>query len=145
MAIGGDFTRRLLLDAGLGPGMGVLDVGCGSGDVALIAAELVDASGAEVDVAREAGPLENARRHVGDAGFPNVTFELADLSDLPDLGRFDAVVGRRVLMYQPDRADAVRHLTACLQPGRLVAFHEDGLAASALRQNQTTTSNTRLT
>ncbi len=35
------FTWRLFEQAGLGPGMRVLDVGTGAGDVALIAAEMV--------------------------------------------------------------------------------------------------------
>jgi hypothetical protein len=39
------FTWRLFEQAGLGPGMRVLDVGTGAGDVALMAAEMVGASG----------------------------------------------------------------------------------------------------
>ena len=35
------FTRQLFHEAGLGSGMHVLDVGCGSGDVAFLAAQLV--------------------------------------------------------------------------------------------------------
>ena len=35
------FTRRLLEEAGLKPGMRVLDLGSGAGDVAMLAAELV--------------------------------------------------------------------------------------------------------
>src|SRR6266536_2833590 len=37
----GDNTRRLFEQAGIGPGMKVLDVGSGAGDVALLAADLV--------------------------------------------------------------------------------------------------------
>src|SRR5215212_7132208 len=56
------FTRRLFERAGLGPGMIVLDVGTGAGDVALIAAEMVGAWGAVVGVDHnpevlETGPL----------------------------------------------------------------------------------------
>jgi cyclopropane fatty-acyl-phospholipid synthase-like methyltransferase len=39
------FTRQLFQQAGITPGMRVLDVGCGSGDVAFLAAELVGLSG----------------------------------------------------------------------------------------------------
>jgi hypothetical protein len=39
------FTRQLLLDAGVGPGMRVLDVGSGAGDTAFLAAEVVGAAG----------------------------------------------------------------------------------------------------
>ena len=43
--IGSKFTQRLQKDAGLSPGMRVLDVSCGSGDVALIARDLVAETG----------------------------------------------------------------------------------------------------
>ena len=39
------FTRQLLQQAGISRGMRVLDVGCGSGDVTLLASELVGPSG----------------------------------------------------------------------------------------------------
>jgi protein-L-isoaspartate O-methyltransferase len=44
------FTQRLFEQAGLGPGIRVLDVGTGAGDVALMAAEMVGASGSVVGV-----------------------------------------------------------------------------------------------
>ncbi|MGI3745500.1 MAG: hypothetical protein ACRYF8_08390 [Janthinobacterium lividum] len=40
-----DFTTQLLMDAGIGPGMRVLDVGCGSGDVAFLLSGLVGETG----------------------------------------------------------------------------------------------------
>jgi ubiquinone/menaquinone biosynthesis C-methylase UbiE len=52
MAIGGEFTTRLLTDAGVGPGMRVLDVGCGAGDVSLLAAGLVGAGGSVLGIDR---------------------------------------------------------------------------------------------
>ena len=39
------FTRALFVDAGISPGMTVLDVGSGAGDVALIAAGLMGRAG----------------------------------------------------------------------------------------------------
>jgi SAM-dependent methyltransferase len=38
--------------------------------------------------------------------------------------RYDAVVGRRVLMYQPDPAAAVRGVARALDPGGLVVLQE---------------------
>ncbi|MGH3087411.1 MAG: methyltransferase domain-containing protein, partial [Rubrobacteraceae bacterium] len=43
-------TRRLFEEAGISAGMKVLDVGCGAGDVALLAADLVGPDGVVVGV-----------------------------------------------------------------------------------------------
>src|SRR5690554_3222064 len=45
-------TRQVLVRAGLAPGMRVLDVGCGAGDVSLIAAELVGPAGTVIGIDR---------------------------------------------------------------------------------------------
>ena len=44
------YTRRLFVDAGISTGMRVLDVGCGSGDVSMLAGEIVGPSGQVVGV-----------------------------------------------------------------------------------------------
>ena len=41
----GDLTAQVLHLAGLGPGMRVLDVGCGAGDVSFLAASIVGPQG----------------------------------------------------------------------------------------------------
>lgn len=124
MAIGGEFTRRLLDDAGISGGMRVLDIGCGSGDVALIAADLVGPTGAVVGVDRDSGAIAAARDRARLDGMGHAAFEVADLARLPDLGMFDAIVGRRVLMYQADPVAALRGLQPFLRSGGLVVLQE---------------------
>jgi ubiquinone/menaquinone biosynthesis C-methylase UbiE len=92
------FTRRLFERAGLGPGMRVLDVGTGAGDVALIAAEMVGASGGVVGVDRNPEVLETARARALGAGLTNATFVEGDAGELRLGGGFDAAVGRLVLL-----------------------------------------------
>jgi hypothetical protein len=59
-------------------------------------------------VDREASPLASARNRGRERHVPNVAFAQGEFENLPpSLGGFDAVVGRRVLMYQPDAARAV--------------------------------------
>jgi len=58
-----------------------------------------------------------------------VSFEVAEIDDPPQ-GPFDAVVGRLVLMYQPDMAASVARLAKQLAPGGVAAFVEMSLAAS---------------
>jgi len=53
-----------------------------------------------------------------------VTFVEGDATDMHVEGSFDAVVGRYVLMYQPDPVAVLRALAATLRTGRLVVFHE---------------------
>jgi cyclopropane fatty-acyl-phospholipid synthase-like methyltransferase len=50
-------TERLLREAGVAPGMRVLDLGCGTGDVALLVAELVGPNGAVVGIDRNGDVL----------------------------------------------------------------------------------------
>lgn len=117
-------TTQLLRNAGLAPGMRVLDAGCGMGDVSLIAAELVSPGGEVVAVDRDPAVLERARTRCAKLGTTGVTFVQADLLHLSEVGTFDAIVGRLVLMYAPDPVALLRALVGQLRPGGIVAFQE---------------------
>jgi cyclopropane fatty-acyl-phospholipid synthase-like methyltransferase len=55
------YTARFLQDAGISPGMKVLDVGTGAGDVALLAAGLAGQQGAVVGIDFNAELIQAAR------------------------------------------------------------------------------------
>jgi SAM-dependent methyltransferase len=121
----GTMTGRLLVDAGISSGMRVLDAGCGRGDVSFLIAGLVGEQGQVLGVDRDAHQIAAARERAREHGFSNITFAEGDLcARSPEHGIFDAIVGRRVLMYQPDPADAIRRLVRALRPGGLVIFQE---------------------
>jgi ubiquinone/menaquinone biosynthesis C-methylase UbiE len=119
------FTERVFRAAGIGAGMRVLDVGCGAGHVAMLAARLVGKTGEVIAVDREAPVLERARTNAASAGYDNVSFVNDDFltADLTG-GEFDAVVGRYVLQYQADPQAAVTSLAQRLRSGGVMAFHE---------------------
>lgn len=118
-------TQRLLIDAGIVTGMRVVDIGCGNGEVSLLLAKLVGEGGEVIGLDQDEKSLTAARERVHHLNFPNVTFLKSDLSGpLPELVPFDAVVGRRVLMYLPNPADTIRRVTAGLRPGGLAVFQE---------------------
>lgn len=117
-------TLRFFQEAGLVSGMRVLDVGSGAGDVAIAAAELVGAEGEVVSVDVNAAILDTARARVRELGFENIQFIVGDARTLDVEGEFDAVVGRLVLMYMSDPADALKQLIGHLRPGGIVAFQE---------------------
>lgn len=129
MAIGAAFTRSLLAEAGIGPGMRVLDAGCGAGDVSFELARLVGKDGTVLGLDRNEHALQAARTTARELGLAQLEFAFADLAALPpQIGPFDAVVGRRVLMYLPDPHAAVAALAGALRPGGTMAFHEHDLS-----------------
>jgi SAM-dependent methyltransferase len=120
----GELTEEVLRAAGLRPGMRVLDVGCGAGDVSFLAATLVGREGSVVGVDRSAEATALAKRRAMDVGLANVSFVTQDLLELATEARFDAIVGRLVLMYFPEPEVLLRRLIQLLVPGGIVAFHE---------------------
>jgi ubiquinone/menaquinone biosynthesis C-methylase UbiE len=120
-----DFTTRLFVEAGIHEGMRVLDVGCGSGDVSFLLAGLVKESGEVIGIDHDAGALAIAQKRADLASTKAPQFVHCGLTELPEsLGTFDAIVGRRVLMYQADTLAAVRVLAKSLRPGGVMAFQE---------------------
>src|SRR5205809_890893 len=73
--------QRWLEDAGVSPGMRVLDVGTGAGDVALVAGAMVGPQGSVVGVDMNAALLESARERASAAGLGNVSFVQGDLRE----------------------------------------------------------------
>jgi SAM-dependent methyltransferase len=128
----GGFTERLLVDAGIGPGMRVLDVGCGVGDVSLLVASLVRPEGAVLGVDSNPLALGHARERVSAMGLTDVDFLEGDIRDLAFDEPFDAAVGRLVLMYLADPAATLRRIAALLRPGGIIAFQELTLTESGL-------------
>jgi SAM-dependent methyltransferase len=121
----GRFTRRLLEDAGVEKGMKVLDIGTGAGDLALMAAEMVGPTGSVVGVDQDPQVLKAASARAEAARLDNIWFYAGDFRQgVPGDGPFDAVVGRLVLLYVPEPAEALRGLVDRLGPGGVAAFGE---------------------
>ncbi len=117
-------TRRFFHDAGVGPGIRVLDVGSGAGDVAFLVADLVGDSGEVVGADRVAAALETARTRAAARSLRNVSFRVGDPAEMTFERPFDAVVGRYVLQFQQNPAAMLRKLAAQVRPGGVVVFHE---------------------
>jgi SAM-dependent methyltransferase len=116
--------RRTLLEAGIAPGMRILDIGCGPGYVSTLLADMIGTEGEIVGVDISATALETARMRVGRLGLKNVRFELGDPGKMAFDRSFDAVVGRYILMFLPDPAAMLRAISRHLRPGGVLAFHE---------------------
>lgn len=120
-------TRAALVRAGIEPGMRVLDFGCGGGDVSLLAAELVGAGGEVIGVDRSPDALNLARARAAARGVTNVQFQVGDEEAVERLCMerpFDALVGRLVLIHQPDPVGTVCRLASCVRAGGVIALVE---------------------
>jgi ubiquinone/menaquinone biosynthesis C-methylase UbiE len=118
------FTRQLFREAGIGAGMRVLDVGCGAGDVAFLAAELIGPTGTVLGVDRTPAAIIRATARAESKRISNVHFVQGDPTQMKFDEDFDALVGRLILMYYPDPVDALRKLLPHLRPGGIVVFQE---------------------
>src|SRR5437773_3478345 len=115
------FTERFFRSASIGPGQRVLDLGSGVGDVAMLAAKLVGASGEVVGVERDPGSIARARARVAEAGLRNVSFTQSDVSQIQSSKPFDAAVGRFILMFVSDPVTIVSSLVQLVRPGGVIA------------------------
>ena len=123
-------VAEFLEDAGLRPGMTMVDYGCGPGFVTLPAAEIVGLSGRVYGLDVHEGMVEVARSRAAEAGLGNVITLLNDgpRAPLPDCIA-DMVTCILVLHYNESRrAEASRRVRhrAYAQAGRLRCGHPVG-------------------
>ncbi len=124
-----DVLRRLAGDSQLR----VLDVGCGTGFLTLLLAELGHhAEG--LDIAEPM--LERARMKAAAAGL-DIPFFSGDAENLTEIedGRYDLIVERHVIWTLPDPAGALREWRRILAPGGRVALIEGNWRRSGVAQS----------
>jgi 2-polyprenyl-3-methyl-5-hydroxy-6-metoxy-1,4-benzoquinol methylase len=118
------YTEQALRLAGLRPGMRVLDVGCGPGDVSFVAARLVGPEGTVIGIDAADDIIELARDRATEHGLTCVRFEQTTVGDLTLDEPVDAVIGRLILMHLPDPVATLRQLAGLVRPGGFIAFSE---------------------
>jgi 2-polyprenyl-3-methyl-5-hydroxy-6-metoxy-1,4-benzoquinol methylase len=122
-------TERFLRKAGIGPGQRVLDLGSGMGDVSMLVARLVGASGQVVGIERDATSIERAEARLAAAGLRNVNFINTDVNSIVIDEPFDAAVGRFILMFLPDPISVLRSVAGLVRPSGVLAFQEPSWTA----------------
>jgi ubiquinone/menaquinone biosynthesis C-methylase UbiE len=116
--------ERLTELAGLRPGESVLDVGCGTGTLAIVAKHRVESSGAVVGIDASPEMIERAKRKAIKAG-AEVRFQIAVVEALPfPDASFDVVFSTLMLHHlpRPVREQCAREMRRVVKPdGRIVA------------------------
>lgn len=106
---------------GLGPGMRVLDVGCGSGALTRFLLPALQGRGEVVGVDLDEGLLALAREETRGGGV-RVRFERGDALELPFEDRsFDAVASQFLLCVLPEPLRALREMMRVARPGATIA------------------------
>jgi ubiquinone/menaquinone biosynthesis C-methylase UbiE len=116
-------TLRLLHETGLKSGMRVLDIGCGAGDVSMLAAKIVGKTGTVVGIDRSIDAINYARSRELSAPLPVHFYEEA-LGAKLDIGQFDLVISRWVILFQEDPESFLKAARAYVKPGGVLAFQE---------------------
>ena len=115
-------TARLLAGAQIEDGETVLDIGCGCGDVTILAARAASggrALGADLSQIQ----IAEARRLAASAGIANATFEVADAQVHPfQPGIYDLALSNFGVMFFEDPAAAFGNLRRALRRGGRLAF-----------------------
>lgn len=124
------YTEHALRLAGLRPGMRVLDIGSGPGDVSFIAGRLVGPTGSVLGVDAAPAMVDLARARAAEKGLSTVHFAQNSINEIALDEPVDAVVGRFILMHLPDPPAALRQLGSLVRPGGIVAFSENDITGT---------------
>ncbi|WP_455381589.1 methyltransferase domain-containing protein [Salinispira pacifica] len=129
-AIGRPLAEDLVREADLRPGERVLDVACGTGIVAKLAAKKVDTTGSVsgLDVVPEM--LTVARATTADDTSITYYSASAEAMPLPD-GAFDVVLCQMGLQFFENRVVALKEMRRVLAPGGRLLFNLPGPRAEA--------------
>lgn len=115
-------TARLLAGAQIADGENVLDIGCGCGDVTILAARATS-SGHALGADLSQIQVAEARRLAVSAGVTNARFEVADAQVHPfQAGMFDLVLSNFGVMFFDDPATAFGNLRKALRRDGRLAF-----------------------
>ena len=113
------FRAKMLEPAQLREGESVLDVGCGTGTLALLAKQQVGAAGRVAGIDGSPEMIERARRKAKKSG-NDVQFEIASAQALPFEDRsFDVVLSTLMLHHlpRPSQSQLAREIRRVLKPG----------------------------
>lgn len=123
-------TEAMFRRIGLQPGMRVVEVGCGSGNIACWVAGQVGPGGSVVGIDNSPGQIEQAREQARARKLTNVEFQVADAYS-PRLAEatFDLAYCRLVLIHLTRPAEALAAMKSLVRPGGIVACEEMDLGS----------------
>ena len=117
-------SDQLLRRAGLSAGLRVLDIGCGVGELSMVAARLVGRRGCVTGIDIDEGALALAAARAREQGLDHIDFARSDCGTYRTDASYDAVIGRHILIHTPDPPGVVGLAHSLLNPGGVAVFQE---------------------
>jgi 2-polyprenyl-3-methyl-5-hydroxy-6-metoxy-1,4-benzoquinol methylase len=117
-------SDQLLRRAGLSFGLRVLDIGCGVGELSIVAARLVGRHGRVTGIDIDDGALAIAAARAREQGLDHLEFVRGDIGAFRTDESYDAVIGRHILIHTPDPTVVVRLAHELLNSGGVAVFQE---------------------
>lgn len=123
-------SQQLLEQAGLRPGMRVLELGCGKGAMTLWLAQQVGPHGEVTAVDQCADALELLAKRAQQMAISNIRFRHADVEQgIDEFPHVDLVYGRFLLMHLRHSASVLCRLFDATRPGTVFALEEPTISA----------------
>lgn len=124
-------TQEFLMNAGLKPGMKVLDIGCGSGLMTCWIAQQVGSTGRVVGIENNENQLNAAKKRSEALSLKNTDFKLCSAYDIQSLNeQFDLVYCRFVLHHLHDPEKIIANIFQILASGGIYVAEEGIVSAS---------------
>jgi len=117
-------SDQLLRRAGLSAGLRVLDIGCGVGELSMVAGRLVGRHGRVTGIDIDETALAIAAARAREQGLDQIDFVHADIGAYRRDGSYDAVIGRHILIHTPDPRVIAGMAHSLLNPGGVAVFQE---------------------
>ncbi|MFP6594673.1 MAG: class I SAM-dependent methyltransferase, partial [Dehalococcoidia bacterium] len=116
----------------LKPGMTLLDAGCGPGSITYglaMHAAPGEVTGIDLDSAR----IETASRDIREAGVDNISYQVADVTNLPfEDDHFDAVFANGLIEHLSDPGVGINELLRVLKPGGVIGVRSSDWGVALL-------------
>lgn len=134
----GQASREFLLDIGLKPGLKVLDVGCGIGNLSRWMAEIVGPTGSVLGVDSDQQQILVANQRVEQEQIKNCQFEKANADDLNKYQeQYDLVYSRWLLIHVQNAKQVVEQMAKAVKSGGLLACETGDMFTSRYYPNFT--------
>jgi ubiquinone/menaquinone biosynthesis C-methylase UbiE len=117
-------SDQLLRRAGVSAGLHVLDLGCGVGELSMVAARLVGRDGRVTGIDIDEGALALAAARAREHGLNHIDFVHSDICAFRTDATYDAVIGRHILVHAPNPRGVVGMVHSLLHSGGVAVFQE---------------------